>query len=219
MNDYGWLIAHQKVPTTETSVPTYQTDKHIVLIDHYDSFTQLIKSYFERRHLQVSVLQFDDVALQKLEILAPTHVVFSPGPGRPSQVTQRIILEHYKTYPMLGICLGHQCLIEAFGGSIVQASEICHGKQFKVYHTDDGLFHGIPQGFLATRYHSLAVEIDCVPSDWIVTAWTHDRQGGKVVMGVQHQAYSLFGVQYHPEAILTEYGKSIFEQFVLLGQT
>ncbi|MDF1678406.1 MAG: aminodeoxychorismate/anthranilate synthase component II [Legionellaceae bacterium] len=219
MSDYGWLIAHQAVSVPEVPAFVSQADKHVVLVDHYDSFTQLIKSYFEKHHIQVSVLQFDDVALQKLETLAPTHVVFSPGPGRPSQITQRIILEHYKTYPMLGVCLGHQCLIKAFGGKIVQAPEVCHGKQFHIYHTDEGLFHGIPQGFLATRYHSLTVAADCVPSDWVVTAWTNDTRGRKVVMGVQHQAYPLFGVQYHPEAILTEYGNPIFEQFVLLSQT
>ena len=217
MKEYGWFIAHQMPSVPLASTQRQKQDEHIVLVDHYDSFTQLIKAHFEVLGASVSVLQFDDKALNQLKALAPTRLVFSPGPGSPQDVaaTQAIILKYHQHYPMLGICLGHQCLIEAFGGQVVQASEICHGKQFKVYHTGEGVFQDMPKAFFATRYHSLLVSEKALPKTWQVTAWTEDTLGQQVIMGIQHQTYPLFGVQYHPEAILTEQGMTVFQNFLL----
>jgi anthranilate synthase/aminodeoxychorismate synthase-like glutamine amidotransferase len=190
--------------------------KRVLLIDHYDSFTQLIKSYFEVLGARVLVVQFDALASFNIEAFMPTHVVLSPGPGHPSDApqTQAFILAHYQKYPMLGVCLGHQCLIEAFGGDVVQAAEICHGKVFKLHHTGQGLFRGIEAPFLVTRYHSLVASKTTLPEVLAVTAWTHDALGHSVIMGVQHRKQALFGVQYHPEAILTAHGSLIFERFL-----
>ncbi|MCH9756676.1 MAG: aminodeoxychorismate/anthranilate synthase component II [Gammaproteobacteria bacterium] len=192
--------------------------KHVLLIDHYDSFTQLIKAYFEQLGARVSVVQSDALALQKIEVLAPTHVVLSPGPGCPKAApeTQAFILEYYQKYPILGVCLGLQCLIEAFGGRVLEASDICHGKQVQISHLNEGLFQGIKVPFIGTRYHSLVASFEHLPKDWHVAAWTYDTGGCRVIMGIQHQKYPLFGVQYHPEAILTEQGIKVFENFLLI---
>ena len=217
MSEYGWLIEHQDISAPVYLKATQKKSKHILLVDHYDSFTQLIKAYFEVLGAKVSIVQSDNhAALQHMNQLAPTHVVLSPGPGHPedAKATRSFILKYYKQYPMLGICLGHQCLIQAFGGGIMQASEICHGKPFETYHTDQGIFQGMAQPFTAARYHSWLVSLDAVPERWHVTAWTYDKRGNRVVMGVQHETYPLFGVQYHPEAILTSEGKSLFECFL-----
>ncbi|MDX2346475.1 MAG: aminodeoxychorismate/anthranilate synthase component II [Legionella sp.] len=189
---------------------------HVLLIDHYDSFTQLIKSYLEQLGAHVTVVQSDTLVLQNIEALAPTHIVLSPGPGHPSEApeTQNFILKYYQKYPMLGVCLGHQCLITAFGGEVIEASEICHGKVFEMHHTGKGLFKGMTEPFLAARYHSLVVSSESLPTNWDITAWTYDAREKQVIMGVQHQKYALFGVQYHPEAILTAHGSLIFEHFL-----
>jgi anthranilate synthase component II len=217
MSEYGWLIEHQDISAPAHVKATQKKSKHIILIDHYDSFTQLIKAYFEVLGAKVSIVQSDNKAvLQNINTLAPTHVVLSPGPGHPedAQATQAFILKYYKQYPMLGVCLGHQCLIQAFGGEIIQASDICHGKPFETYHTDEGIFQGITQPFAAARYHSWHVSLNGLPKGWHVTAWTHDKRGNRVIMGVQHEMYPLFGVQYHPEAILTSQGRCLFEHFL-----
>lgn len=202
MTEHGWFI--------ETH------EKHVMLIDHYDSFTQLIKAYLEVLGARVSVVQSKVLSSNALELLQPTHIVLSPGPGAPSDApnTLAFILKYFKVYPILGVCLGHQCLMEAFGGQVVQADEIYHGKQSQIYHLGTGLFQHMPQALFATRYHSLVVSADSFPKDWHVTAWTHDRKGCELIMGVQHDSYPLFGVQYHPEAILTEQGSDIFKQFL-----
>ncbi len=202
MSECGWFIEAQ--------------DKRVMLVDHHDSFTQLIKSYFEALGARVSVVQSDELPSVTLEVLKPTHVVLSPGPGKPVDApnTLTFILQYFKTYPMLGVCLGHQCLIEAFGGEVIQADEIYHGKQSEIYHLESGLFEQLPQALLATRYHSLVVSLDKLPKDWQVSAWTHDTKGRQLIMGIQHDSYPLFGVQYHPEAILTEQGSDIFRQFL-----
>ncbi|MCH9690260.1 MAG: gamma-glutamyl-gamma-aminobutyrate hydrolase family protein [Gammaproteobacteria bacterium] len=216
MNEYGWLIEHQDISAPAHIKATQKKSKHIILIDHYDSFTQLIKAYFEALGARVSIVQSDDhVVLNNINGLKPTHVVLSPGPGHPedAKATQAFILKHYKQYPILGICLGHQCLIQAFGGGIMPASEICHGKPFETYHTDEGIFQGITQPFTAARYHSYVSSND-LPEGWHVTAWTHDKRGNRVIMGVQHEDYLMFGVQYHPESVLTSHNSFLFEHFL-----
>jgi anthranilate synthase/aminodeoxychorismate synthase-like glutamine amidotransferase len=192
--------------------------KHVLLIDHYDSFTQLIKSYFEQLGARVTVMQSDALILESLDQLALTHVVLSPGPGHPeaAHATRAFILKYYQQYPMLGVCLGHQCLLMAFGGEMVEASEICHGKQSRIDYVSKGLFKTITSPFFATRYHSLVVSPDSVPDDWEVTAWCFDAKGSLIMMGVQHQTYKLFGVQFHPEAVLTVQGMQLFKNFLMI---
>ena len=218
MNDYGWLLELEHVSVTSVSslkTETFQ-NVHMLLIDHHDSFTYMIKSYFEQLGATVTVIQHTDTTLHHLAAFKPTCIVLSPGPGCPREAyaTQILIQKYYKQYPMLGICLGHQCLIEAFGGSIIQADDIYHGKQSMIYHDGEGLFAGIPHPFLATRYHSLMVDVHDLPKDWSMTAWTYNQDGRRMMMGVAHRDYPLFGVQYHPEAVLTEQGMPVLRNFL-----
>ena len=218
MPDAGWLIDMCEAKPLHLVKPKNLLKQavHVLLVDHHDSFTQLIKSYCEALGARVSVVQQDDAALQCLERLAPTHIILSPGPGHPSEAcaTQAMIRAYAGYYPMLGICLGHQCLIEAFGGKVVQAAYVCHGVQSEIYHTGQGLFTGMRRPFLGTRYHSLVACDKALPDVWEVAAWTYDAEGAHVIMGMQHRDYFMFGVQYHPEAILTEQGHRIFENFL-----
>jgi anthranilate synthase/aminodeoxychorismate synthase-like glutamine amidotransferase len=190
--------------------------KKLILIDHYDSFTYLINDYFKQLGVQTEVIQQDDPILYQMESLNPSCIVFSPGPGHPVEatVTLDVIRRYHHMYPMLGICLGHQALALAFGGQVIHASLVVHGKQSLIYHDQQGLFHDLPSPFRATRYHSLMVEEQTLPKDFKITAWTVDANQNKVIMGMQHCVYPLFGVQYHPEAILTEHGFDVFRQFL-----
>ena len=221
MSEYGWLLELENKPEAGSAVlDQYHNHKfeheHVLLIDHHDSFTYLIKSYFEKLGASVTVVQHTDAALNHLDLLKPTHLVFSPGPGSPREVytTQELILKYYKHYPMLGVCLGHQCMIEAFGGRIIEAREIHHGMQSVIEHDGQGLFLDLPCSFLVTRYHSLIMDEHALPRDWKMTAWTYDKTGCCVIMGVAHRDYPLFGVQYHPEAILTEHGMHVLRNFL-----
>jgi anthranilate synthase/aminodeoxychorismate synthase-like glutamine amidotransferase len=216
MSEYGWFIEHQAVSVPMLSKPIHKQAEHVLLIDHYDSFTQLIKACFLQLGARVSVVQSDVLLSQNLDALMPTHVVLSPGPGSPgdAHATQAFILKHYEQYPMLGVCLGHQCLIEAFGGEVIETSEICHGKQSKIHHMGTGLFKQVPQSFDATRYHSLMTSFEGLPKGWQVIAWTYDKYSNRVIMGIEHETYPLFGVQYHPEAILTDQGQQVFKHFL-----
>lgn len=218
MSEYGWLLEleHVPKPKVSTAVNARFQYEHVLLIDHHDSFTQLIKSYFEQLGARVTVVQHTDKGLNHLEAFEPTRLVLSPGPGSPRAVstTQDLIRKYYTQYPMLGICLGHQCMVEAFGGRVIEAQEIHHGKQSVIHHKNEGLFAGLPSTFLATRYHSLTAEEDTLPKHWKITAWTHDKAGVRVIMGIAHQNYPLFGVQYHPEAILTEQGMQVLHNFL-----
>ena len=166
----------------------------LVIIDHYDSFTYTIKNYFEYLNIKTIIIQYDDPHLDQIHQLQPTHIVLSPGPGCPQQATHTIkfIQQYYTKYPILGICLGHQCLLHAFGGKIVQAREIMHGKISKISHNNQGIFNNIPQKFTATRYHSLIIDNNTMPQDFIITAWTNDIHNHKIIMAVQHKQYPIF---------------------------
>ena len=190
--------------------------KKLVIIDNYDSFTYTIKNYFESRRMLTVVIRNDNACLKDLESLNPSHLVFSPGPGNPddSGFTMEIIKKYYKKYPMLGICLGHQCIMQAFGGNIIHAPEVMHGKLSKLTHTGDGLFTNLPNDFNVMRYHSLIVDPKKVPHEFKISGWTTDSLGRKIVMAFHHKTYPLFGIQYHPEAILTEHGLEIFSNFL-----
>lgn len=221
MSDYGWLLELElavEEKDKQRDVGDKFQHEHVLLIDHHDSFTQMIKSYLEQLGARVTVVQHTDAALHKLEVFNPTRLVLSPGPGSPGEayITQNLIKKYYKDYPILGVCLGHQCLIEAFGGCVIEAQEIYHGKQSIIHHDGKGLFVNLSTTFLATRYHSLLINEHKLPQDWNITAWTHDKSGRRIVMGVAHQNYPLFGVQYHPEAVLTEQGMQVFRNFLCI---
>ncbi|MCD6039654.1 MAG: trpG [Gammaproteobacteria bacterium] len=190
--------------------------KKLIIIDHYDSFTYTIKNYFDTLGAFTEIIKNDDARLENLEKLTPAALVLSPGPGHPSETgyTLEIIKKYHAIYPMLGICLGHQSLAYAFGGRIMYAPEIMHGKQSKIFHTSEGLFAGLPNEFSATRYHSLVVDPATLPKEFKITAWAYDKVKTKIIMAFQHQTYPLFGIQYHPEAILTEHGYAVLKNFI-----
>jgi anthranilate synthase/aminodeoxychorismate synthase-like glutamine amidotransferase len=195
--------------------------KKLLLIDHHDSFTYLINSYFEQLQVKTQVVQYDDPILQNLESIHPDYIVFSPGPGHPNTVVNTIdmIRKYYKCYPMLGICLGMQCMAMAFHGRVVHASQVVHGKQSSITHTGLRLFKNIPSTHRVTRYHSLMVEEGSFSTELSINAWTHaTTEHPRIIMGIEHQTYPVFGVQYHPEAILSEHGLLLFSNFLQQAQ-
>ena len=184
----------------------------VLVIDNYDSFTYNLVQYLGELGEQVVVRRNDEITLPEIAALSPVAVVLSPGPGTPSQagICKDLLLEFGPTLPMLGVCLGHQCLGEAFGGTVRRASQVMHGKVSRVTHTEQSVFRGIPSPFAATRYHSLVVDPANLPADLEVTAWTDDG----TVMGLRHRRYPVAGVQFHPEAILTEHGHTLLANFL-----
>ena len=192
---------------------------NLIIIDNYDSFTYTIKNYFETIKVPTDIIKNDDPILKKLDELDPTFLVLSPGPGNPSDagLTLDVIKQHYTQYPILGICLGHQCIAQAFGGHVIHASEVMHGKQSTIYHAQQGLFKEIPKQFSATRYHSLMVDPIRFPQELEVTAWTYDKHNNKVIMGLEHRDYPLYGVQYHPEAAPGPHdSRYLFDDFITM---
>ena len=183
----------------------------ITVIDNYDSFTYNLVQYLGELGAGVQVFRNDAVTVEALEALAPSHIVISPGPGDPSDagVSNDVIRILGPRIPLLGVCLGHQCIGEVFGGKVVRAARLMHGKVSPVYHYGDGLFVGIPSPFEATRYHSLIVT-EPLPADLQVTAFTREGE----LMGLRHRYYPIFGVQFHPESILTVPGMQILRNFI-----
>jgi anthranilate synthase/aminodeoxychorismate synthase-like glutamine amidotransferase len=183
----------------------------IAVIDNYDSFTYNLVQYLGELGSEVRVYRNDAITARQVEALEPTHVVISPGPGEPSGagVSNDVIRELGAWSPVLGVCLGHQCIGEVFGGKIVRASSLVHGKTSPIYHHGDGLFAGLPSPFDATRYHSLVVA-EPLPGALEVTAYTDRGE----IMGLRHKTLPIFGVQFHPESILTREGKQILKNFL-----
>jgi anthranilate synthase/aminodeoxychorismate synthase-like glutamine amidotransferase len=184
----------------------------VLVIDNYDSFTYNLVQYLGELGESVVVHRNDDITLEQITTLAPFAAVLSPGPGTPGEagICKDLLLELGPTLPTLGVCLGHQCLGEVFGGEVRRASRVMHGKVSPVLHRQQSVFRGIPSPFAATRYHSLVVDRDTLPSDLEVTAWTEDG----TVMGLRHRQHPLAGVQFHPEAILTEHGHTLLANFL-----
>jgi anthranilate synthase/aminodeoxychorismate synthase-like glutamine amidotransferase len=184
----------------------------ILVIDNYDSFTFNLVQYLGELGVDLQVYRNDQIDLRKVKQLSPSGIVISPGPGRPEQagITVSLILEFASQMPILGVCLGHQAIGLAFGGTVVRAPKVMHGKTSEIYHKNDGILNGLTNPFKATRYHSLIVEHKGLPSQLEVTAETED----KIIMGLKHEAHPVYGVQFHPESILTFEGKKILENFL-----
>jgi anthranilate synthase/aminodeoxychorismate synthase-like glutamine amidotransferase len=183
----------------------------LALIDNYDSFTYNLVQYFGELGADVHVFRNDQVTLKRLVALSPTHLVISPGPGDPNDggVSNEAIRHFTGQIPVLGVCLGHQCLGAVYGGRVERAPRLMHGKTSRIFHHGTGLFEGVPSPFEATRYHSLIV-YEPLPAELEVTAFTSDGE----VMGLKHKQHPTFGVQFHPESILTQYGKLILKNFL-----
>ena len=184
----------------------------ILMIDNYDSFTYNLVQYFGELGADMRVVLNDEMDLAGIESLKPEKIVISPGPCSPNEagVSLQVINAFAGRVPILGVCLGHQAIGQAFGGKVVHAKELMHGKTSPVTHTSAGVFKGLPTPFTATRYHSLAVERSSLPADLEVTAWTEDGE----IMGVKHRRFDVEGVQFHPESVLTEHGHQMLENFL-----
>ncbi|CAA0097151.1 aminodeoxychorismate/anthranilate synthase component II [Zhongshania aliphaticivorans] len=189
----------------------------LLMIDNYDSFTYNVVQYFAELGADVKVLRNDEVTIEEIRVLAPTHLVISPGPCTPNEAG--ISLEAIKAFagkiPILGVCLGHQSIGQAFGGKIVRAREVMHGKTSPMYHHNSGVFTGLNNPVVATRYHSLVIEKDSLPDCLEVTSWTQNSDGSvDEIMGVRHKTLDIEGVQFHPESILSEQGHELFKNFL-----
>jgi len=183
----------------------------IVVIDNYDSFTYNLVQYLGELGAELQVFRNDAVTLDELQKLDPQRIVISPGPGRPEDggISNDIIREMGPSTPLLGVCLGHQCMGHVYGASVQRAPRLMHGKTSTIYHKGIGVFAGVPSPFQATRYHSLIVE-EPLPDCLEVTAFTSEGE----VMGLRHKEYPITGLQFHPESILTEHGKRLLQNFL-----
>lgn len=184
----------------------------ILMVDNYDSFTYNLVQYLGELGAQVKVFRNDKIGIQKIGRLKPKKIVISPGPGRPENagISCDVIKEFTGKIPILGVCLGHQCIGYVYGGRIVNARVLMHGKTSLIYHNRKTIFKGLPNPFEATRYHSLVIEKKSLPEILEITAWTKSGE----IMGVKHKKYPLWGVQFHPESILTKTGKDILANFL-----
>ena len=184
----------------------------LLMIDNYDSFTYNLVQYFGELGETIEVFRNDKISVSEIEKLDPEVLVISPGPGKPKDAGISLEVIHYfkGKIPILGVCLGHQCIGEAFGGKIVSAPRLMHGKISLIHHTGSDIFHDLPNPFEATRYHSLIIERGSLPESLVVNAWTEQEE----IMGVQHTSHHIMGVQFHPESILTKDGKRLLHNFL-----
>ena len=192
--------------------PRMMAASMLLMIDNYDSFTYNLVQYLGELGAEVRVDRNDRITVGEIRKLAPERIVVSPGPCDPDRagISVDVIREFAGKIPVLGVCLGHQCIGQAFGGCIVSAKSLMHGKTSAIEHDGRGVFRDLPQNFVATRYHSLVVERDSLPEDLEVTAWTDDGE----IMGLRHRALDVEGVQFHPESILTVEGKKLLDNFL-----
>ncbi len=189
----------------------------LLLIDNYDSFTFNLAQYFGELGQEVKVLRNDAIDVAGIRMLAPERIVISPGPGTPDQagITLTLIRELAGDIPILGVCLGHQAIGQAFGGRVIRAKQVMHGKTSPVRHRGTGVFAGLPDGFEATRYHSLVVERHSLPDCLEITAWTEHADGSfDEIMGLRHKTLPVEGVQFHPESIATRHGHDLLRNFI-----
>ena len=184
----------------------------LLMIDNYDSFTYNLVQYFGELGADIEVFRNDEITIEQIADRAPTHLVVSPGPCSPAEAGISVAaIQHFAgKLPVLGVCLGHQSIGVAFGGRIIRAQQLMHGKTSVIHTTQQGVFAGLPQDYTVNRYHSLAIERDSLPSELEVTAWTDDGE----IMGVRHRSLAVEGVQFHPESILTEHGHALLKNFL-----
>ncbi|HRD74222.1 MAG TPA: aminodeoxychorismate/anthranilate synthase component II [Aquimonas sp.] len=189
----------------------------LLMIDNYDSFTYNLVQYFGELGQAVKVVRNDELIVAQIAALKPERIVISPGPCTPNEagVSLEVLAALGDQVPILGVCLGHQSIGQAFGGKVIRASRIMHGKTSPVFHTGKGVFAGLPSPFEATRYHSLVVEQSSLPDCLEVTAWTENADGSREeIMGLRHRTLPVQGVQFHPESILTEHGHAMLQNFL-----
>lgn len=189
----------------------------LLMIDNYDSFTYNVVQYLGELGADVHVYRNDEITIAEIEKLAPSKIVISPGPCTPTEAGVSLaVIEHFKgKIPILGICLGHQSIGQAFGGKIIRAGQVMHGKTSPVFHNDAGVFKGLTNPFTATRYHSLVIDRAHLPDCLEITAWTENQDGSvEEIMGVRHKTLDIEGVQFHPESILSEHGHDLLKNFL-----
>ncbi|WP_334179309.1 aminodeoxychorismate/anthranilate synthase component II [Pseudoxanthomonas sp.] len=189
----------------------------LLMIDNYDSFTYNLVQYLQSLGAEVKVVRNDAMTVEEIAKLAPERIVISPGPCTPNEagVSLEIIERLGANTPILGVCLGHQSLGQAYGGNVIRASRIMHGKTSRIRHEGKGVFAGLPDAYEATRYHSLVVERSSLPDALEVTAWTENDDGSfEEIMGLRHREFPVEGVQFHPESILTEHGHALLKNFL-----
>jgi len=189
----------------------------LLMIDNYDSFTYNIVQYLGELGVDVQVFRSDAISVDEIETLDPAHIVISPGPCTPNEAGISIeVINHFRgKVPILGICLGHQCIGQAFGGNIIRAGKVMHGKLSSIYHNGKGVLRDLEKPFTATRYHSLVIDKANLPDCLEVTAWTEDDEGNiEEIMGVRHLEMAVEGVQFHPESILSEHGHQLLGNFL-----
>jgi len=187
------------------------------MVDNYDSFTFNLVQYFQQLGADVRVVRNDALSVAQIAALKPDHIVISPGPGNPDQagVSLAVIEQLGPQIPLLGVCLGHQAIGQVFGGHVIRAGKIMHGKVSPIRHHGRGVFTGLPDGYTATRYHSLVVDKDRLPDCLEITAWTENADGSmEEVMGLRHRTLPIEGVQFHPESILTDHGHALLKNFL-----
>ncbi len=188
----------------------------VFVLDNYDSFTYNLVQYLGELGAQVEVRRNNEVTVDEIEAMDPERIVVSPGPCTPQQAGISIeLIRHFAgKVPLLGVCLGHQAIGAAFGGQVVRAKNLMHGKTSPVEHDGKTIFRGLSSPMIATRYHSLIVAEDALPSDLEVSAWTLDKDGTRVIMGLRHKKFPIEGVQFHPESVLTDEGKKLVKNFL-----
>jgi para-aminobenzoate synthetase component 2 len=192
----------------------------LLMIDNYDSFTWNLVQYFAQLGQEVLVYRNDEITLDEIAALAPTQLVISPGPCAPDQagISLDAIAKFAGVIPILGVCLGHQAIAQAFGGNVVRARQVMHGKNSSIRHTDQSVFQGLNNPLSVTRYHSLVVEWSSLPAELVVTAWTEHADGQPdEIMGFAHRTLPIHAVQFHPEAILTEQGHQLLANFLRIS--
>lgn len=190
----------------------------ILIVDNYDSFTyNLVQRFGEiNAKLDIQVHRNDRITVDEIESLGPSHIILSPGPRTPDDagISVACVKRFHGKTPLLGVCLGHQSIGQATGGTIVRAEKLMHGKTDQIFHTGKAIFAGLPNPMIATRYHSLVIKPDTLSDEFEVTAWAESPDGSREIMAVQHQEYPTFGVQFHPESFLTECGIDLLANFL-----
>ena len=189
----------------------------LLMLDNYDSFTYNLVQYFGELGTRVAVHRNDEITVDEIERLRPSHIVISPGPCTPDEagISVEVVRRLGGKIPVLGVCLGHQCIGQAYGGDVIRARQVMHGKLSPIHHDNSSLFNGIANDFTATRYHSLIVASDTLPSCLQLRAWTRLPSGEfDEIMAFQHETNPVFGVQFHPESIKTEYGHNLLRNFL-----